>query len=85
MNGDDDSNDETLGSRSNFDQIKSMVLGLTGVQVTSSTELRTLGLDSLGATALLGMLRASVPAAKGLTLRELQSCDTVGDLAAVLD
>lgn len=82
--GDDDTNSAS-STNSTLDQIKGMVVGLTGVHVTESMELRTLGLSSLGATALLGMLRASVPAAKRLTLRQLQSCTTVGDLVNLLD
>ena len=39
----------------------------------------------IGAAALLGTLRSSVPAARKLTLRQLQDCDTVGDLANCLD
>jgi oxalate---CoA ligase len=68
-----------------YDQLTAMVRGLTGVQVNRSMQLRNLGLDSLGATALLGMLRASVPAAKALTLQQLQQCETLGALADFLD
>lgn len=70
---------------STYDQVKTMVRGLTGVDVNRSVKLSTLGLDSLGATALLGMLRASVPAARSLSLQELQQCETVGCLANTLD
>lgn len=70
---------------STYNQVKKMVMGLTGVEVTRSMKLRHLGLDSLGATALLGMLRASVPAAKNLSLSQLQECETVGCLADSLD
>ena len=62
-----------------------MVRGLTGVEVTPTLQLRHLGLDSLGAAALLGMLRSSVPAAQSLTLQQLQECDTVGDLTNILE
>jgi len=68
-----------------YDQVKTMVRGLTGVEVTATSELRYLGLDSLGAAALLGMLRCSVPAAQSLTLQKLQQCDTVGNLVDVLE
>lgn len=62
-------------------QLQEMMQGLTGVaHVSRSNNLRSLGLDSLGTTALLGALRASVPAAKALTLRDLLDCETVGDL-----
>lgn len=70
---------------SSYNQVRRMVRGLTGMEVTRSMQLKHLGLDSLGATALLGMLRASVPAAKNLTLSQLQQCSTVGCLAEVLD
>ncbi|CAB9499627.1 7a-methyl-1,5-dioxo-octahydro-1H-inden-4-yl [Seminavis robusta] len=70
---------------STYNQVKTMVRGLTGVDVNRSIKLKYLGLDSLGATALLGMLRASVPAAKNLTIQQLQECETVGCLSDFLD
>ena len=76
--------DKTQGG-SAYMQVQAMVRGLTGVEVTADMPLRHLGLDSLGAAALLGTLRSSVPAARKLTLRQLQDCDTVGDLANCLD
>jgi len=67
-----------------YEQVEAMVRGLTGVQVSPESALRNLGLDSLGAAALLGTLRSSVPAARKLTLLQLHNCDTVGDLAELL-
>ena len=72
-------------SSSSTEQIEVMVRGLTGIEVTRSTKLQQLGLDSLGAAALLGMLRASVASAKALSLQQLQSCETVGCLSDLLD
>ena len=42
-------------------------------------------MDSLGATALLGALKSTVPNAKKLTMAQLSTCETVGDLVKVLD
>jgi len=72
-------------STSSYQQVEKMVRGLTGAEVGPGLSLRHLGLDSLGAAALLGMLRSSVPAARKMTLRQLQDCDTIGDLATFLD
>lgn len=76
---------EKRSSPSITEQVKTMVRALTGVEVTPALQLRHLGLDSLGAAALLGMLRCSVPAAQSLTLQQLQECDTVGDLTGMLE
>jgi len=69
-----------------FHQLKTMIRGLTGInEVKRDLPLQHLGLDSLGATALLGTLRSTVPAARDLTLKELQGCQTVGNLLDFLD
>ena len=68
-----------------YKQLRVMIRGLTGMEVTKDLPLNHLGLDSLGATALLGTLRSTVPAANTLTLRQLQECDTVGSLHEFLD
>ena len=68
-----------------YKQLRVMIRGLTGMEVTRDLPLDHLGLDSLGATALLGTLRSTVPAARNLTLRELQECGTVGSLHEFLD
>ena len=63
-----------------------MVKGLTGRDdVTRCTSLRGIGLDSLGATALLSILRTSVDKAKDLTMQDLAKFQTVGDLVDFLD
>ena len=77
--------DITASYPSITEQVNTMVRALTGVEVTPALQLRHLGLDSLGAAALLGMLRCSVPAAQSLTLQQLQECDTVGDLTGMLE
>ena len=69
---------------STFDQVKYVVHALSGVEVVHSSRLDSLGLDSLGHTAFLGTLRAFVPNAKQLTLQELATLDTVGDLVYFL-
>lgn len=67
-------------------QVEHMVKGLTGnPDVDLSTKLGELGLDSLGATALLGALKSTVPNAKSLTMAQLSACETVGDLVSMLD
>lgn len=68
-----------------FEQVEAMVKGLTGAEVTRSTDLHHLGLDSLGATALLSTLRANVAAAKDLTIQQLAEFRTVGELVEFLD
>ena len=80
----DDANDSTEWS--NLQHVEAMVKRITGNQnVSRSTHLRDLGLDSLGATALLGTLRVSVPIARKITLQQLVSFETVGDLVDALD
>lgn len=71
---------------STMKQLKHMIRGLTGIEVVSrDMVLKHLGLDSLGATALLRTLRSTVPAARKLTLRQLNECETVGSLHDLLD
>lgn len=66
--------------------VQTLVEGLTGSShVDASTELRDLGLDSLGATALLGILKANIPAARRLSLPCLANMTTVGDLIEYLE
>ena len=74
------------GSESTLQQVQKLIKGLTGGNqlVDGTTSLRDIGLDSLGATALLGTLRASLPSARALTLRQLAACETVNDLVAIL-
>ena len=82
---------DTASSRggSNLEQIQKMVRRITGMeieQITRSTNLKDLGLDSLGTTALLGTLKASsIPSAKKLTLKQLIDFETIGDLVDALD
>ena len=45
---------------------------------------RTIGLDSLGSTAFLGLLRTTFPSAKGLTVQQFAALDTVNDLVDIL-
>ena len=72
--------------QSNLDRVEDLIKRMTGnSQISQSTGLRDLGLDSLGATALLGTLRASVPAARKLTLQQLVGFETVGDLVEALN
>ena len=54
-------------------------------QVTRSTNLGDLGLDSLGTTALMGTLRVSIPPARKLTMSQLTGMETIGDLVDALD
>eukprot|EP00539_Tryblionella_compressa_P019304 CAMPEP_0178878994 /NCGR_PEP_ID=MMETSP0747-20121128/11694_1 /TAXON_ID=913974 /ORGANISM="Nitzschia punctata, Strain CCMP561" /LENGTH=1169 /DNA_ID=CAMNT_0020546793 /DNA_START=50 /DNA_END=3559 /DNA_ORIENTATION=- len=76
----------SISSMSNLDRVQDLIKHITGNnQISASTDLRDLGLDSLGATALLGTLRASVPAARKLTLFQLIAFETVGDLVGALD
>ena len=74
------------GSESTLQQVQNLIKGLTGGNqlVDGTTSLRDIGLDSLGATALLGTLRASLPSARVLTLRQLEACETVNELVAIL-
>jgi acyl carrier protein len=80
------SNTASSSSKTNLEHIKGMVERITGSQnVTKSTNLKDLGLDSLGATALMGTLRVSVPSARKLTMQQLSWLQTVGDLVGALD
>lgn len=77
---------EITEESSTFKQVSVLVESLTGNQrLTSRTKLDELGFDSLGATALLGTLRATVPSASTLTMAQLASCETVGDLVFLLE
>lgn len=77
---------EITASPSVFKQVSTLVESLTGnQQLTSSTQLEDLGFHSLGAAALLGTLRATVPSAKDLNMGQLASCETVGDLIFLLE
>ena len=66
-------------------QVKRLVKALSGLDVTRDSNLHDLGLDSLGATAFLGNLRASVRAANSLTLRQMNNFRNVGELVDYLD
>ena len=70
---------------SSYDKIATMSRGLTGMNLTADIPLRHMGLDSMGAAALLGMLRSAVPTARNLTLQQLQTCDTISSLVHLLD
>ena len=75
-----------ITQKTNLEHVKDMVERITGnSNVTRSTNLNDLGLDSLGATALLGTLRVSVPLARQLALKQLIMFQTVGDLVDALD
>jgi len=77
---------DSINQSPTLQQVERLVRGLTGTnQVDRSTQLKDLGLDSLGATALLGTLRAVVRNARSLTLAQLASCATVGDLVDLLE
>jgi len=59
---------------------------LTGTTVTRTSDLTAIGLDSFGVAALLGILRTSVPGAREqLTMQRLRQCETVGDIADLID
>ena len=66
-------------------RVKNIVEGITGVEVSSSTKLDSMGLDSLGASAFLGLLRQQVPSTKTLSVSQVTTqFDTVGDLVSFL-
>ena len=73
----------------NLQRVRGVVQRITGQsnedELSLITNLRDLGLDSLGTTALLGTLRSSIPIARKLTLRQLLTLETVGDLVHTLD
>ena len=76
----------TLTVESSFDQVSNMIRAGSGIEVSPETLLADTGLDSLGLTALLGNIRASVPSAKRkLTLQRLAQFETVGELSSFLD
>jgi acyl carrier protein len=76
--------DEATSPSTVAEQVEAMVKGLTGLEVTRSTNLHGIGLDSLGTTALLSILRTSVDQAKNLTMQELARFQNVGDLVDFL-
>jgi len=79
----DDGNDDDT---SILGQIKCMVKDLTGGEVNRSTELSSLGLDSLGATALLSLVQLSIPSAgKKLKVHHLTKMNTVGELVDFIE
>jgi len=58
---------------------------LSGVKVSDETKLADLNLHSLGATAFLGIVRASIPSAKKLSFVEFSKMENVKDLVHHLD
>mmetsp|Transcript_16731 Transcript_16731/g.37628 ORF Transcript_16731/g.37628 Transcript_16731/m.37628 type:complete len:471 (+) Transcript_16731:1802-3214(+) len=83
-----DDEDSSGFPENNFDLLKKMFVDLTGNdRITPSTSLNGLGLDSLGTTALLSTVKASVPefSSKKLTMKILLKMETVGDLVDFLD
>jgi len=81
----DDDYDEEDGSSTTYKQIANLVAGLTGGMVSREMKLTELGLDSLGASAILSTLRASVSSAKNLTMQQLSNFETIGDLVDFLE
>jgi acyl carrier protein len=72
--------------RTNLDKVQKLVEDLTGSgKINRATHLKDLGLDSLGATALLGIIKASIPTAQSLTTAKLIAMTTVGELVEFLD
>ena len=57
---------------------------LSGAEVDGSTKLTECGLDSFGASSLVGVLRGRIP---GLKLEPVQlfNIETVGELAKLID
>lgn len=83
-----DNEDSSGFPENNFDLLKKMFVDLTGNdRITPTTSLNGLGLDSLGTTALLSTVKASVPefSSKKLTMKILLNMETVGDLVDFLD
>lgn len=58
---------------------------LTGTDVTLQTDLKSIGLHSLGATALLSVLKSSIPSAKKLNFVQLAQMESVQELVSHLD
>lgn len=67
------------------DLIKAKVQGVTGVAITRDTNLRELGLDSLGTSALLSTIRSATPLAEKLSVHDLSNLETVGELVDYLE
>ena len=77
----DESRFEKHNVSSTEDLIKDKVKGLTGASsVTRDTKLSDLGLDSLGTTALLSIIRSATPLAEKLTVEALVELETFGEL-----
>lgn len=78
----DDADDDDEASV--MERVRSLAKSFAGVDVTPSSNLQDLGLDSLGATAFVGTLRARFPSACNLTLAEVANMSTVSDLVRCL-
>jgi len=86
--GGSDKNNEDAISHDNVSTqiiLEEKISALTGAVVTASSELDSLGLDSLGATALLTTIRSATPKASRLTVYDLYGLKTVGDLVTFID
>ncbi|KAL7553722.1 hypothetical protein ACHAWF_017038 [Thalassiosira exigua] len=92
-NATEDESASLLDKRSELDEIsnsteeliKEKIRGLTGFEVSRDSGLVELGLDSLGVTALLSMLRSTTPLADKLTVQDLAEIETIGQLIDYLD
>jgi len=75
-----------VGSFGALGDVQRSIRRLTSASTTPDTALESVGLDSFGLSALLGVLRATpYPAAKKLRLATLQELGTVGALANFLE
>jgi len=75
-----------VGSFGALGDVQRSIRRLTSASTTPDTALESVGLDSFGLSALLGVLRATpYPAARKLRLATLQELGTVGALANFLE
>lgn len=65
--------------------VQATIRKLSGADVTAQSRLDEIGLDSLGATALCGALRSSVPAAVKLRPVDIFGLTTIDDLVRAID
>lgn len=65
-------------------KLVSVIAGLSGAEVDGMTPLTEIGLDSFGASALVGVLRAKIQGLQ-LTAADVYALETVGDLAAFIN
>jgi acyl carrier protein len=72
------------GAQNALFTILDVVSGLTGADADGTTPITQLGLDSFGASALVGILRSRVPDVP-IKVADVYALETVGDIASLIE